>query len=577
MKKILLMGNPNVGKSVLFSRLTGVRVVSSNYPGTTVDYTAGHLNFEGETIDIIDVPGTYSLEPTSPVEEVAAKMIEEGDCIINVIDATNLERNLNLTLSLEETGLPMIVALNMWDETTHKGVAIDTEKLEEMLGVPVIPTCALTGEGTKHLVYHLSDIKQRPSKSRTKEERWDEIGHIISESQKFIRPNNGIKEIIQEASLKPLTGLPIALTIMSLTFMIIRYLGESLVGLMEFVFQTFWHPLLIKLSSALGGQGLLHDIIVGKINISEEGMQVIDFQQSFGMLSTGLFVPVAMVFPYVLSFYLILCVLEDTGYLPRFAVLIDNIMHRLGLHGHAGIAMILGLGCNVPGALAMRNLETKRERFIAAVLLSTAVPCISQTAMVIGLLGNFGIKPILYVFISLIAVWCVLGFILNKVLKGESTPLFLEIPPYRVPSLVSVLMKLYVRVKSFLMEAVPFVMLGVMIVSVLYATGIVDFLGKLFEPLVKYVWGLPPEAVTALVVGFLRKDVAVGMLVPLSLTVPQLVIASVILVMYFPCVATFSVLIKELGLKGMLKASLIMMVSTLITGGLLNFIFSFIY
>lgn len=577
MKKILLMGNPNVGKSALFSRLTGVRVVSSNYPGTTVDYTAGHLIFEGESVDILDVPGTYSLESASPVEEVAAKMIKEGDCIINVIDATNLERNLNLTLALQETGIPMIVALNMWDETTHKGVVIKPEKLEEMLGVPVIPTCALTGEGTKHLIYHLADTKKRDVISRTREGRWDEIGRIVSKCQKFIKPKNGIKEIIQEASLKPLTGLPIALAIMALTFMVIRYIGESLVGLMEHIFTTLWEPLLLKLSPMLGGSGLLHDMVVGKISIAENGDKFIDFVQAFGMLSTGLFVPVAMVFPYVLSFYLILCLLEDTGYLPRFAILIDNIMHRLGLHGHAGIAMILGLGCNVPGALAMRNLETKRERFIAAVLLSTAVPCMSQTAMVIGLLGNFGIRPILYVFISLVVVWVLLGAILNKVLKGESTPLFLEIPPYRMPSFVSVLMKLYVRVKSFLLEAVPFVMLGVMIVSILYATGIVDFLGDLFEPLVKYVWGLPPEAVTALIVGFLRKDVAVGMLVPLSLTVPQLVIASVILVMYFPCVATFSVLIKELGFKGMLKASLIMIVSTLFTGGVLNAIFTFFY
>lgn len=577
MKKILLMGNPNVGKSALFSRLTGVRVVSSNYPGTTVDYTIGHLTFNGEDIEIIDVPGTYSLESASPVEEVAAKMIKEGDCIINVVDATNLERNLNLTLSLEESGIPMIVALNMWDEITHKGVAIKTERLEEALGVPVIPTCALTGEGTKHLLYHLADTKKRDVKFRTKEGRWDEIGRIVSKCQKFIKPKNGIKEIIQEASLKPLTGLPIALALMTLTFMIIRFVGESLVSVMEYLFTTFWEPPLLKLSTLLGGEGLLHNMIVGKISIAENGDLFIDFVQSFGMLSTGLFVPVAMVFPYVFSFYLILCILEDTGYLPRFAILIDNIMHRLGLHGHAGIAMILGLGCNVPGALAMRNLETKRERFIAAVLLSTAVPCMSQTAMVIGLLGNFGMRPILYVFLSLVVVWVVLGFILNKVLKGESTPLFLEIPPYRMPSFVSVLMKLYIRVKSFLFEAVPFVMLGVMIVSVLYAMGIVDFLGKLFEPLVKTVWGLPPEAVTALVVGFLRKDVAVGMLVPLSLTVPQLVIASVILVMYFPCVATFSVLIKELGFKGMLKASMIMLVATLITGGILNVIFSFFY
>jgi len=323
----------------------------------------------------------------------------------------------------------------------------------------------------------------------------------------------------------------------------------------------------MKLSNLLGNQGFIHDILVGKL---VEGQ--IDFFESLGLLTTGLFVPFAAVLPYVFSFYLVLSFLEDSGYLPRLGVLIDNVMHKFGLHGLSIIPMMLGLGCNVPGAMATRVLGTRRERFIAATMMAIAVPCMAQTAMIVGLIGKYGARGLGTVYGTLFIVWIALGIILNRVLKGESPEIFVEIPPYRLPYFGALYKKLWIRTKGFLREAVPYVLLGVFVINILYSLRIIHFIGRLTAPVITGILGLPQDAVGALVIGFLRKDVAVGMLLPLGLNLSQLIVASVVLTMYFPCVATFAVLIKELGIRDMLKSALIMLSSALIVGGLLNLI-----
>ncbi|MCD6169453.1 MAG: ferrous iron transporter B [Candidatus Latescibacteria bacterium] len=566
--KIVLMGNPNVGKSVIFSRLTGVNVIASNYPGTTVEFTRGTMRFKGEKAELIDLPGAYTLEPTSRAEEVATRMLQEADLVINVVDATNLERNLNLTLHLIERGKPLVVALNMWDDARHRGIRIDNKKLQKLLGVPVIPTVGLTGEGIKELVLSLGRATSREAISRTKEERWSQIGEIISECQSLTHRHHTLLETVGDFTVKPLTGLPIALVVVYFTFKAIRYMGEGLIGyLFDPLFERFWGPMMMNLSSLLGSSGFLHDVLVGKL-ISGE----IDFVQSFGLLTTGLYVPIAMVLPYVLSFYLVLGILEDLGYLPRLAILVDSLMHKVGLHGFASIPMILGIGCNVPGALATRVLETPRERFIAATLMAIAVPCTAQIAMIIGMLGE---QPLYLtaVFGSLFLAWIGLGVLLNKVLKGESPEIFVEISPYRIPYWNTVVKKLWMRVREFLSSAIPMVLLGVLFMNILYSLGIINWIALVTAPVITGLLGLPREAVSALIIGFLRKDVAVGMLVPLNLGAGQLVVACVVLAMYFPCVATFVVLIRELGIKGMFKSTLIMLFSALGAGTILNLIF----
>jgi len=393
------------------------------------------------------------------------------------------------------------------------------------------------------------------------------VGEIISQVQKITHRHHTFLERLEDLSIRPATGLPLALITLFVVFKIIRFIGEGLIGLIfEPVFEKLWAPLMMQFSNLLG-TGFIHDVLIGKL---VEGQ--IDFVESLGLLTTGLFVPLAMVLPYVFSFYLVLSFLEDSGYLPRLAVLVDNVMHRFGLHGLAIIPMMLGLGCNVPGAMATRVLETKRERFIAATMMAVAVPCMAQTAMVVGLVGRYGAKGLGLVFGTLLAVWVVLGVLLNRFSKGESPEIFTEIPPYRMPYWGALLKKLWMRIRWFLREAIPFVLLGVLVTNVLYSLGIIQFLGRLTSPVVTGVLGLPQDAVGALIIGFLRKDVAVGMLVPLGLNLSQLVVASVVLTMYFPCVATFAVLIKELGTRDMIKSSAIMIASALIVGGLLNLI-----
>ncbi len=563
--KVLLMGNPNVGKSVIFSRLTGVNVIVSNYPGTTVEFTRGTMRFKGEKAELIDVPGAYSLVPASKAEEVAAEMVKEGDIIIDVIDATNLERSLNFTLDLLESGAPIIIALNIWDEACHKGINIDVDKLEEMLGVSVIPTCALTGEGIKELVGRLSEAKSRKVKF---DDKWGEIGNIVENVQKVTRRQHTPLERLGDASVIPATGIPIALVILFVSFWLIRLIGEFLIGFVfEPLFETLWTPLIMHVSDFLEAGSFWHDLLIGRLI---EGQ--IAYMESMGLLTTGLFVPIAAVLPYIFAFYLILSLLEDSGYLPRLAVLMDTVMHRVGLHGMGIIPMMLGLGCNVPGALSTRILETRRERFIAMTLLAISVPCMAQIAMVAGLVGKYGIKGLGTVFFTMFLVWLGLGLLLNRVIKGESPEIFVDIAPYRFPHPKAIGKKVWMRVKWFLKEALPFVLLGVLFVNILYTFGIIQRIGKYTAPVVTSLFGLPEEAVGALIVGFLRKDVAVGMLVPLNLSLKQLIIASVILATYFPCVATFAAMLRELGIWDMLKSVGIMLLATAGVGSLLNLI-----
>lgn len=571
MRKILLMGNPNVGKSAVFSRLTGVHVIASNYPGTTVEFTQGYIKLGEEMVEVIDVPGTYTLEPTSPAEEVAVRMLREADpkndLVVDIIDATNLERNLYLTLELMEREFSVIVALNMWDDTKHKGITIDVQKLGKWLGVPVVPTVAVTGEGFKELVSRLPEARSPKVHKHTREERWGDIGKIVGEVQVLARRHHTFLERLQDLSVKPATGLPIAALVAYLAFKVIRFIGEGLIGYVcEPIFE-FFTPFLMKLSALLGGPGFLHDILIGKLIGGE-----IDFVQSFGLLTTGLFVPLGMVLPYIVSFYLVLSLLEDFGYLPRLAVLVDNIFHRLGLHGYAIIPTLLGLGCNVPGVMATRILESQRERFIAATLITIGVPCAALQAMIIGLLGKHGGGPVAIVYGTLFIVWLVLGFSLNRLLPGFSPTLLIEIPPYRIPPWRALIKKVWMRVLAFLKEAIPIVLLGVFIVNILYVLGIFNFIADFTAPVITGLLGLPKEAVTALIIGFLRKDVAVGMFVPLNLTVKQLIVGCTVLSMFFPCIATFIILIREIGWKDMLKATGIMIVAAILVGSLLNLV-----
>jgi ferrous iron transport protein B len=568
MRKILLIGNPNVGKSVLFSRLTGVHATASNYPGTTISYTRGFLKLGEEKLEVIDVPGTYTLEPTSEAEEIALRMLVTGDVVINVVNATTLERSLYLTLQLLEKGTPVIVALNLWDDAKHRGIDIDLDKLSKFLGVPVIPTVAVTGEGIKDLVENIPKATSPDTRVRTRDDRWATVGSIIEQVQRIEHRHHTWLERLQDASVKPLTGGMIALGVLICAFLVIRLIGESLIEyLLDPLFNNLWAPVVMTLSNLLDGSGFIHDIVVGRVTGGE-----VNFAESFGLLTSGLYVPFAMVLPYIISFYLVLGLLEDIGYLPRLAVLMDTIMHWLGLHGYAIIPTLLGLGCNVPAVLATRILESKRERFIASTLVSIAVPCAALQAMIFGLVGQRGGKYVVIVYGTLFLAWVILGIILHRSVKGFSPELLIEIPPYRFPPWRIVLQKLWMRVYGFLAEAVPIILGAIVAINILYSLKVFAVIVDFTAPVVTGLLGLPKEVVTSLVIGFLRKDVALGMLAPLALTSEQLVVSSVVLAMFFPCIATFVVLLRELGVVDLLKATAVMVSAAFVTGGLLNLI-----
>jgi ferrous iron transport protein B len=295
--------------------------------------------------------------------------------------------------------------------------------------------------------------------------------------------------------------------------------------------------------------------------------------EGLGVLTTGVYVPLAMVLPFVALFYFMLAVLEDTGYLPRLATLMDNLMHMIGLHGSAIVPATLGLGCRVPGILATRVLESRKQRFISATLTAICVPCLAQNAVIFGLLARHGVRYMAIVYGTLIVLYVLAGLLMNRLVKGESPEILLEIPPYRMPRLGALLTKTWLRVRYFLTEAVPYILLGVFAVNLLFIGGVMDWISSNVGPVMSEAFGLPQDAVIALLVGFLRKDFAVGMLAPIQMTPMQLAVASTLLVVYFPCLATLTVLYNELGLRDFLKSMALMLAVTVVTGFSLRMLF----
>ena len=560
--KIILMGNPNVGKSVIFSRLTGIEVVCANYPGTTVGYTEGRMKLGEMMATLGDAPGVYSLDPTSKVEEVTREIIaKDADVVVNVIDATNLERNLNLTLQILGRGVPTVVALNLWDVAVRKGVQIDIKALENELGVPVVATVAVSGQGIHELVQAIAQARiPPPVRFESSDQRWARIGEIASKTQKVLHRHPSLLDKLEDLSIQPLTGIPMAFLILYLSFSLVIELGELLQQkVTDLIFAAY--SLFITSVVESHTSGLWRDILVGTSP---------ELLKSFGILTTGLYIPLGVVLPFLIPFYLVLGILEDIGYLPRLSVLLDALMHRIGLHGAAILPCVLGMGCSVPAVMSVRILESPKQRYLAATLMTMAIPCASQSAMVFGMLAPYGLKYIVMVYLALFTTFVVTGYMLHRIIGGESPEIFLEIPPYRMPNLSSLFKKTFIRIREFLKEAVPYIALGMIIMNFFYLSGLMQYIGQILRPVVSGMLGLPSDAATALIIGFLRKDVGIGMFAPLDMTPEQLVIASVVLAMYFPCVATFMVMLKELGIWGTIKSVGLRMVAALIVGTALH-------
>ncbi len=401
----------------------------------------------------------------------------------------------------------------------------------------------------------------------TVDERWDLIDKISKQTITFGRYSHTLKDAIAEITVKPLTGIPIAIAVMYGFWSFFgAFAGFFTDGFFVKIFDEHWLPWLQKVFPGEGG--FLYYILVGDPTAD-------NCFEAFGMLTSGLFVAIGVVLPAIIAFYLFLIIMEDSGYLPRLAVLIDTILHKIGLHGFAIVPIVLSLGCNVPAVTATRTLETKKQRFMMATLLAIFIPCGAQLGMMIEIIPGYVGFVMLYLLIG----FFVTGFVLNKIIPGRSPEILMDVPPYRMPTVRNIGRKMWMRVKGFLFVAIPFVMLGVLLVNVLYWWGVIDWLADILEPVLSAWFGVPKETVGPLLAAFLRKDLAIAQLSAIEMTTYQLITSVVLINLYFPCVATFAMILKE-GKEGGCKSAPIFLLGSLATlvatvflfGGLLHLI-----
>lgn len=566
-KKILLMGNPNVGKSVIFSKLTGVHVESSNYAGTTVDYTLGEVNLYTETATLIDVPGTYSLSATSEAEQVAVGLLEEGaDLIICVLDAVHLDRNLDLALKLKEQDIPVIYSLNLVDVAKRQGIEINHEKLSELLSSPVIPTVAIRNIGLRQLINEsIKAIDKKEENNQkyilTDEQRWEKAKEITQKVQKTTKAEDSFINRLEELTIKPWPGIPIAIFVLVISLLIVVGGGKAIRSVLLLpLMNNIIKPFLTKVVSLIVPAGTIRNILVGE----------------YGALIIGIEWPFALIMPYVFLFYLVFSFLEDSGFLPRIGVLADGILKKLGIQGGNIIPMIMGYGCAVPAILGTRAATTYKERIIVATLVSFAIPCASQTGAFIALLGDRSILALILVYLISFLIMIVVGAVMNKIIPGKSQPMLLEVPNLLLPDKDAFKKKLKLRMKHFLFDAEGPMLIGILIASIVAETGILNTFSVWISPIVEGFLGLPKEASLSLLLGIIRRELAVLPLLELNLTTLQLLVGSVMALLYLPCLSVFGVLIEEFSLKVALLIAIFTTTSAFLLGGFINFFGQFI-
>ncbi|MGA2768984.1 MAG: ferrous iron transport protein B [Candidatus Bathyarchaeia archaeon] len=630
-KKLIfaLAGNANVGKSVIFNYLTGLHQHIGNWPGKTVERAEGTLSFKGYTIDIVDLPGIYSLSTYSLEELVSRKYIavERPDLVINVVDASVLERNLFFTLQLMELETPMIVALNQMDIAKRKGIEIDTEKLEQLLGVPVVQTVATKGIGisqllemaikviekgqtTRREVRYGEEVEERIAKitetlqgvqfyyprryvaikllegdeeiareiaklapqvvNTAKElageienlhghacstvitsERYEAAGRVARQAQKLVPPlKPTAEERLHNLTTHRIAGYLIMVSSLLLIFYAIFTFGNYTSGLLSNLLNR-----LEPLSTNLFGTGIVGSLV-------------------WGGVAEGLIAGVTVALPYIIPFYIVLYFLEDSGYLSRIAFLMDNAMHKIGLHGKAFIPIMLGYGCNVPACLGCRIMETQRERTLAA-FVTTLVPCAARTVIILGLVGRFiGIQWALVLYVFDLFVIFALGRLAFRVLPGEPSALIMEMADYRMPDLKTVLKETWFRLAEFIKIAFPLIVVGSLVIKAADVFGLLNPVANLLSPVTVAWLGLPVITGITLIFGVLRKELSLILLAALlaptglqALTPVQMVVFTLVAMFYIPCVATISALVREFGGKKALFITLFEIAFAIILGG----------
>jgi ferrous iron transport protein B len=540
--RIALVGNPNVGKSVVFGWLTGRYATVSNYPGTTVTITQGRVLLGAEVCDVIDTPGVNTLEGLlSEDERMTRRLLTDGgaELVVQVADARNLRRALQLTSQLADVGLPMVLALNMIDEARARGVSIDSNALSSELGVPVIEAVATEGRGIDEL---RGLLPQAGVPRAARQEAMDHSAWADAMSKRYRRITpvslGRFQEWLGRAVRAPLTGLPILALVLYLTYLFVGVFGaQALVGALEDgIFEEYVTPAARTMSEYIPS-AFVRDFLVG----------------NYGLISMGLTYAIAIVLPVVTTFFLVFGFLEDSGYIPRLAIFSDHLFRAMGLNGKAVLPMVLGLGCDTMATMTTRILGTPKERLIAITLLALGVPCSAQLATIMGILGGISVVALLTLFGVVLAQMLFVGFLAARALPGDRSEFVLELPPIRLPRLKNLTTKTLLRVRWYLGEAVPLFLVGTALLFLLDRTGGLTFITTAARPVVTGALGLPVESAEVFVMGFLRRDYGAAGLFTLAkngtLSGVQSLVALTVMTLFVPCVANLLMIIRERGLR----------------------------
>ena len=570
-KKLVLAGNPNVGKSIFFHSFTGFYVTVSNYPGTTLDINRGTY---GDYI-VSDTTGVYGVSSFNDEERIARDEITAADCIVNVVDACRLERDLFLTQQIIDMGKPMILALNMMDEAEKSGMSIDLVKLEKELGIPVVPAAAIRQQGLQQVKDEVSRARRGRSSITCREElnqlaektgnpadallilEGDEetavkyqlqpLGlreSIYTERRRRVDaivkgvvtekpvPGKRLGSILGGLMVKPATGIPILLGILFLMYQFIGvFVAQTVVGFTEETIMIGQYEPLVRL-------------VIARL-FAEDSIFWSYLAGEFGLLTMTVTYLIGLLLPLVAGFYFFLALLEDSGVLPRIAVLTDRILTALGLNGRAVIPMILGFGCVTMATITTRLLDSKREKFIAVFLLGLTIPCSAQLGVIAGLIAPLGPVYFLAYGAIILVLYILLGTLLNKTMPGTSSDLFIDLPPLRLPRLGNVARKTGLKSYGFLKEAGLIFLIGSAVITTLELTGSLAWIEKGLRPMTETFLGLPGEASRAFLMGIVRRDFGAAGLYDLSLTPVQTLTALVVITLFVPCIAAMMVMIKE--------------------------------
>jgi ferrous iron transport protein B len=596
--KIVLVGNPNVGKSIIFNALSRMNAEVSNYPGTTVEIIRGTYG----AYDVFDTPGVYGVSSFNDEERVARDVILGADIVLNVVDATHLERDLFLTQQLIDMGKRVAVLLNLMDEAEKHQITVDIEKLRRFLGVPVYPMVAArrTGfdqldlaigeacEGIQRGELHASlhtmlkmvgsqaeallvlegdlyvakrhGITPADERDRIYVGRRNRVNYVVNQVLTDTSTRRHFSDLFGQWALRPWTGIPILLLVLYAAYLLIgKFVSQDIVNFTEQqIGKNIWEPWIRGIAAGmLPGDSWITTILVGE----------------FGVVTMTTTYLLFLLLPLVTAFYVALALMEDSGYLPRLATMADRSLGALGLNGRAVIPLILGFGCVTSATITTRLLGSDREKRIATAILQFAIPCSAQLAVIAALMAGAGFFPMIVYTTVILVVLVGIGSSLNGILTGESTPLLLDLPPMRLPVMRNVVRKTAFRAYNFMKEASLWFFIGALAVSIAQTTGVLTWLQRLLVPLTTHWLQLPPEAATAFIMGVVRRDFGAAGLYHMALSPMQITVALIVITLFVPCIASLMVMMKERGWKEGLVIWIGTWIAAFAIGGVVSQIF----